>query len=233
MKKILIIGGNSGIGEALATSLMANGDEVHLALRSVDELSPQLIGNVASVQSFQAEEECALDLPDSLDGVVYCPGTINLKPFHRFTLSEMKKDMDVNVFGAVGVIQKALPSLKKSGRASVVLFSSVAAQTGLAMHGSISLSKGAVEGLTVALAAELAPAKIRVNAVAPSLTDTPLAEFIVGSDTRKAAASDRHPLKCIGTAKGAAKLVEYLLSDDSAFITGQVMKVDGGLSSLR
>lgn len=233
MKKILIIGGNSGIGEALAIKLMDGEYEVHLALRSAEKLSPQLEASVASVQNFLAGENTELTLPDSLDGIVYCPGTINLKPFHRFTLDDIKNDMEVNLYGAVGVIQQALPALKKSGHSSIVLFSSVAAQTGLGMHASIAMAKGAVEGLTTALAAEFAPSKIRVNAIAPSLTDTPLAEFIVGSESRKSAASEKHPLKRIGDPNDVATLIEYLLSDSAGFITGQIFKIDGGLSSIR
>ena len=158
----------------------------------------------------------------------------SLKPFHRLTLDEMRRDMEVNHFGAIRVLQEALPALKKSrsASASVVLFSSVAATTGMAMHSSIAPAKAAVEGLGRSLAAEWAP-KVRVNVIAPSLTDTPLAAPILSSDERREAAGKRHPLHRVGDASEVASMVKFLIEDSSAFITGQVFGIDGGMSSLR
>jgi 3-oxoacyl-[acyl-carrier protein] reductase len=233
-KDILIIGGNSGIGAEVLNQFLASGYNVHLALRKHEEIDKP----VASKQFYDAllEDEKELELPEVLDAVVYCPGTIQLKPFHRIDSQQMRSDMEVNAFGAARMIQAALPALKKSqsaGGASVVMFSSVAAQTGLVFHASISMAKAAVEGLTISLASELAPAGIRVNAIAPSLTDTPLASMLLNSDAKREASAARHPLKTVGTASGVASLVSYLVSDDAAFVTGQVFKVDGGMSSLR
>lgn len=233
-KIVLIIGGNSGIGAAVVSKCLADGDEVHLAVRNPGDVSAA----VASKQVYDARNSGAetLVLPDVLDAVVYCPGTILLKPFHRVTTEEMREDMEVNAFGAARILQAALPRLRKSqtaGGASVVMFSSVAAQTGLAFHTSISMAKAAVEGLTLSLASELAPAGIRVNAIAPSLTDTPLASAFLNSDAKREASASRHPINKVGTASGAAGLVHYLLSEEAAFVTGQIFKVDGGMGALK
>ncbi len=233
-KNILIVGGNSGIGAVLVEKFVANGDSVHLALRQPSAVAQP----VASIQEYDAlhKNESQLQMPESLDALIYCPGSIQLKPFHRTDDTQMLNDMEVNAFGAARMIQAALPALKKStlaGGASVVLFSSVAAQTGLAFHSSISMAKAAVEGLTLSLASELAPNNIRVNTIAPSLTDTPLASMLLNSDAKREAAGSRHPLKRVGTANGVAGMVNYLISEDAAFVTGQIMKLDGGLSSLR
>lgn len=236
MKKrnILIVGGNSGIGAALVERFSANGNTIHLALRQPSAINQ----SVASIQEYDAlhKNESQLKIPESLDAVIYCPGSIQLKPFHRIDDAQMQSDMEVNAFGAARIIQAALPALKKSsieGGASIVLFSSVAAQTGLAFHASISMAKAAVEGLSLSLASELAPSNIRVNAIAPSLTDTPLASMLLNSDAKRDAASSRHPLKRVGTANGVARMVDYLVSEDAAFVTGQIFKLDGGLSSIR
>ncbi len=233
-KTILIVGGNSGIGAEVLDQFLQRDHAVHLALRNPEEITQP----VASKQFYDALQggENELEFPDHLDAIVYCPGTIALKPFHRTDSEQMSRDMEVNAFGAARIIQAALPMLKKStsdGGASVIMFSSVAAQTGLAFHASISMAKAAVEGLTLSLASELAPAGVRVNAIAPSLTDTPLAEMLLNSDAKREASAARHPLNKVGTAAGVASLVGYLVSDDAAFVTGQIFKVDGGMSALR
>ncbi len=224
----LIIGGNSGIANSLIEQLNADGATVHAALRSPDELKLP----VASKQTFDAESPSELDLPDSLDGVVYCPGTITLKPFHRLEASDYQKEMQINLYGAAEVLKQAMKPLKKSGRGSVVLFSTVAVSVGMPFHASIAAAKGAVEGFARSLAAEWAPT-VRVNLIAPSLQDTPLANHLLGNETKLKAAEDRHPLKQVGDAKETAALAKFLLSTDSGFITGQTLRPDGGLSSLR
>ena len=220
---ILIIGGSHGISHALAHQLRDNAHTVLTANRS---------GSGEHHQYYDATTPTAINLPDQLDGLVYAPGSITLKPMHRITADEMLDEFKLNALGAASAIQQALPALKKSSRASIVLFSTVAVQTGLPFHTSIAMAKGAVEGLTRSLAAELAP-RIRVNAIAPSLTDTPLAENILNSTAKRQATADRHPLKSIGKPDDIAALASFLLSDSSQFITGQIIQADGGLGSVR
>jgi NAD(P)-dependent dehydrogenase (short-subunit alcohol dehydrogenase family) len=171
-------------------------------------------------------------LPEELDGVVYCGGSINLKPFHRLKNSDFLADFNVNLIGAVNTVQAALPALKKSGHGSIVLFSTVAVQRGLAFHASVSAAKGGVEGLTRALSAELAPS-IRANAVAISLTDTPMAERLLSTEAKQEASRERHPLKRYGKPEDAAAIAAFLLSSESSWITGQVIGVDGGMSVIQ
>lgn len=233
-KSVIVVGGNSGIGAGVVDAFVASGYDVHLMLRRPEEVGQA----VASKQFYDALDggEGELEMPDVVDALVYCPGTIVLKPFHRTDSEQMRRDMEVNAFGAARMIQAALPGLKKSGAAggaSVVMFSSVAAQTGLAFHASIGMAKAAVEGLTLSLASELAPAGIRVNAIAPSLTDTPLAEMLLNTDAKREASAARHPINKVGSVAGVASLVSYLVGDDAGFVTGQVFKLDGGMGSLR
>ncbi|RZJ42499.1 MAG: SDR family oxidoreductase [Chryseobacterium sp.] len=174
-----------------------------------------------------------ITFPDVIDGLVYAPGSINLKPFNRLTVEDFKNDFEINVLGAVKTIQKLLPNLKKSESASVVLFSSIAAKLGMPFHASISASKSAVEGLTKSLAAELSSQKIRVNAIAPSLTDTKLASQLLSTPEKVEASGKRHPLQRIGTADEMAKMTEFLLSSNSGWITGQIIGIDGGMSNTK
>ena len=227
-KHIAIIGGTSGIGRATVAQLQADGHTVYAACRSPEKLAD--LGIIA--QSFDAAAPGPLTWPERLDGFVYFPGSISLKPFHRLTAEDFQRDLQVNLFGAIAALQSALPALKASGNASVVLFSTVAVAQGMPMHASISAAKGAVEGLAKSLAAEWAPA-IRVNVIAPSLTDTPLAGALLNSDLKKEAAAKRHPLQQVGRSEDMAALVAHLLSGHARFMTGQVLHVDGGLSSVR
>ena len=227
-KHIAIIGGTSGIGRATVAQLQADGHTVYAACRSPEKLADLDI----VAQPFDAAAPGPLTWPERLDGFVYFPGSISLKPFHRLTPEDFQRDLQVNLFGAIAALQSALPALKASGNASVVLFSTVAVAQGMPMHASISAAKGAVEGLAKSLAAEWAPA-IRVNVIAPSLTDTPLAGALLNSDLKKEAAAKRHPLQQVGRSEDIASLVAHLLSGNSRFMTGQILHVDGGLSSVR
>ena len=228
-KNIVIIGASKGIGLALAQQLAAEGHQVFATYAN----TPPSI-QYAHIHWHQLDvlTPTPLDLPEILDGLVYCPGTISLKPFNRFGMADFQIDYQLQVLGAIQSIQSALPALKKSKQASVVLFSTVAVQQGLPFHSLVSASKGAIEGLTRALAAEFAP-KIRVNAIAPSLTDTPLAENLLNSDAKREANAARHPLKRVGEATDIAHMAAFLLSDNASWISGQVLHVDGGISSLR
>jgi len=222
-KRVLLVGGATGIGAATKELLFKQGTEVITASRGPSADLP-----------FDARDESAPGwaLPAALDGLVYFPGTIRLRAFTRLTVGDFWEDLQVNCLGAVRAIQAALPALKEAESASIVLFSTVAVAQGLAMHASVATAKGAVEGLALSLAAELAP-RIRVNVVAPSLTDTPLASALLSDEKRREASANRHPLKRIGDPADSAAIVAFLLSDQSKFMTGQVLRPDGGLSSIR
>lgn len=231
-KSYLVAGGSSGIGREIAVQLAGMGHNVYVTSRRADYDPGH--PNIHAFRFVSSEESMSVTaLPERLQGLVYCPGTITLKSFHRLTDDDYRTDWDVNVLGAVRVIRACFDKLKKSeGRASIVLFSTVAAQTGMPLHVSIAAAKGAVEGMTKALAAEFSP-EVRVNAIAPSLTDTPLTASLLKSEKHVAAASARHPLKSIGRAQDVAALAVYVLSEQADWITGQIFTIDGGLSAIR
>jgi len=227
MKNILIIGGSNGIGKALA-NMLAEDHTVIASFFKSETKHPHI-----HYFYHNAQESLNLDaLPETIDGLAYCVGNISLKPFHRFTEEDYLQDYKTQVIGAVNVIQDILPRLKLSASSSIVLFSTVAVQTGFNFHSLISASKGAIEGLTKALAAELAP-KIRVNCIAPSITQTPLVSSLLNTEEKITANGQRHPLGRIGQAEDVASLAAFLLSDSSSWITGQIIHVDGGISTLK
>lgn len=228
----LVIGGSSGIGLEIAGKLSARGGRVIVGSRTPGNLD--MLDGVAHMPlDVTAESVDFKDLPDVLHGLVYCPGSIRLKAFRRLGRQELLEDLEVNYLGAVRVIQANLTRLRKApSGASVVLFSTVAVGTGMPFHASIAGAKGAVEGLTRSLAAEFAP-HIRFNAIAPSLTDTPLARDLLSSEDKRQAAADRHPLKRIGAPQEVAGLAVHLLAEEGRWMTGQVFAVDGGMSSVR
>lgn len=229
MKNYLVIGASSGIGLATAKILAAHGHKVYGTYNNTDSESSE---NIQYQHCDIREDGIELQLPEIIDGVVYCPGAIDLKPFARIKPASFIEDFNLQVMGAVRSIQTALPALKKSTNPSIVMFSTVAVQSGFNFHSKVAISKGAIEGLTKSLAAEYAP-KIRVNTIAPSLTDTPLAAKLLSSDEKKDANAQRHPLKKIGTPEDIAEMAAFLLSDKSKWITGQIIHVDGGMSTLK
>jgi 3-oxoacyl-[acyl-carrier protein] reductase len=227
-KRFLVVGGSSGIGASLIQLLLDQGHEViNWSRRSAEIANPNLRSQQLDILS-----DSPLPLLDGpIHGLVYCPGSIQLKPFHRFTKADFQADWEINFMGAVRSVQHLLPNLKE-GQGSVVLFSTVAVQTGMSFHSSIAGAKGAVEGLTRSLAAELAPG-IRVNCIAPSLTQTPLAEKLLNTPEKQEAGAARHPLKKFGKPEDLAELASFLLSDKAGWITGQIIHADGGLGQLR
>ncbi|WP_304234955.1 SDR family NAD(P)-dependent oxidoreductase [Jiulongibacter sediminis] len=229
MKTYLIIGASSGIGKTLAEKLSNQG---HKVIATYFEHKTENQENL-DYHHFDVKDSGQIDfLPETLDGLVYCPGSINLKPFGRLQAEDYLNDYQLQVVGFVNILNKALPALKKSKSGSILTFSTVAVQSGFPFHAQVSATKGALEGLTRALAAELAP-NIRVNAIAPSITDTPLASKLLNSDQKKEANAERHPLKRIGSADDIASMAAFLLSDEATWITGQIHHIDGGISSIK
>ena len=230
MKTYIIIGASSGIGLQLAKTLADKGDTV------IGTYNSHAVENNQNITYHPLNVTAAeLDLsffPEVIDGIVYCPGSINLKPFGRIKAEDFLSDFNLQVGGLIKVLQYAFPALKKSEHAAVVVFSTVAVQLGLPFHSQVSASKGAIEGFTKALSAEWAPS-IRVNCIAPSLTDTPLAANLINTEEKKAANALRHPLKKIGTAIDIANMAAFLLSENAAWITGQIIHVDGGMSTVK
>lgn len=231
MANYFIVGGSSGIGKKLAENLSVADNRVFATYfkNEVKIFNSQVEYHKLEVKQDDFNVEY---LPEVIDGLVYCPGSIQLKPFHRIKPAEFTEDFELQVVGAVKTIQAVLPRLKKSARASVVLFSTVAVQTGFNFHSMVAASKGAVEGLVRSLAAELAPT-VRVNGIAPSLTDTPLAERLLNTPEKMEANAQRHPMKRIGKDDDMAQAAEFLLSEKSSWITGQILHIDGGISKLK
>ena len=229
MKNYLVIGASSGIGEALVQELKTFDSQIfgtyhHNKTENQSNIEYHHLDVTAEISlSF---------LPEKLDGLVYCPGAIKLKPFKRIEPADFIDDLNLQVIGAIKIIQAALPALKKSGNASILLFSTVAVQSGFNFHSQVSVSKGAIEGLAKSLAAEFAPS-IRVNAIAPSLTDTPLSASLLNTEQKRELNANRHPLKRIGTTQDIASAAAFLLSDKASWISGQIIHVDGGMSTLK
>ena len=230
MKNYIVIGGSSGIGKAVVDILENEGDTVYSTYNQnqtsdrphVHFQKYDVMNDTLNLESF----------PDEIHGLVYCPGSINLKPFHRFMEDDFIEDFKLQVLGATKIIQQLLPRMKKSGNASIVLFSTIAVQNGFTFHSQVAMSKGAIEGLTRSLAAEFSPT-IRVNAIAPSLTQTNLSSKLLSSDEKIAAQADKNPLKKVGSPKDIAEAVVYLLTDKSSWVTGQILHVDGGFSVIK
>lgn len=225
----LIVGGASGIGKEIAKQLLDENHKVYVTYNhsSIDYSHH----NLDTAQHNVLDDFDADFLPETLHGVVYCPGKIDLKPFHRIKEESILADFQLQVLGAVKVLQKCHSRLKKTPQSSVVLFSTVATKIGFNFHAQVAMSKGAIEGLVNSLAAEWAP-HTRVNAIAPSITNTNLASAFLNSEAKIAANEERHPLKSIGEPEDIAAMASFLLSDKAKWITGQSITMDGGISSV-
>ena len=233
--KVLIYGGSGGVGSGLAKMLTSQGINVHIAGRNEETLSSlaaelgcgYTVGDVSDESFFSTT---VIDAGEDVSSVVYAIGTINLKSISRLTADDFVNDYSINVIGAFHSVKASINSLK-ANKGSVLFYSSVAAQIGFPMHASIGGAKGAIDGLTLSLAAELSPF-VRVNAIAPSLTDTPLASRVLANDNVKESIGKMHPLKRLGNPEDIANLSAYLLSDDSSWVTGQIFGLDGGRSTI-
>jgi NAD(P)-dependent dehydrogenase (short-subunit alcohol dehydrogenase family) len=232
-KNFIVIGGSKGIGFEISRQLSEKQYTVIVISRLPGEVNG--LSGVRHISVDVTREAIPRSsLPEKIQGIAYCPGSIRLLPFHRLSTEDFMEDMRINLLGAVTSIQACLPGLRKAEDkpGSIVLFSTVAVNTGMPFHASVASAKGAIEGLTRSLAAELAP-RIRVNAVAPSLTETPLSEALLSDEKKREVSAQRHPLKRIGSADDAAAAAVFLLDRASSWMTGQVLSVDGGMGALR
>ena len=230
MRNYIIIGGSSGIGREVVSLLEIQEANV------IATYNNNFVEDRPNVKYLQFDARTDVlnmdDFPEEIHGLAYCPGSINLKPFHRFKEEEFLEDFKLQVLGATKVIKLLLPNMKKSGDASILLFSTVAVQSGYSFHSQVSMSKGAIEGLTRSLAAELSPV-VRVNALAPSLTNTNLASRFLNTEEKLNLQSAKNPLKKIGEAKDIAEAAEFLLTPSSSWVTGQIIHIDGGDSVIK
>ncbi|NRB84016.1 MAG: SDR family oxidoreductase [Winogradskyella sp.] len=227
MNRLIVIGGSKGIGNAIVKSLLSSYDEIINISRTAPE--------TADVKLKHFSCDVTIDeLPDidMANGLVYCPGSINLKPINRLSLDDFKRDFDINVIGAVKAIQTYLPALKNGHKPSIVLFSTVATKLGMPFHASVAASKSAVEGLTKSLGAELAPT-IRVNAIAPTVTDTDLASKLLRNERMIDNMNARHPLKKYLQPQEVADMAGFLLSEKAGSLSGQVFEMDCGIVSFK
>jgi|TARA_B110000908_G_scaffold32962_1_gene39379 NAD(P)-dependent dehydrogenase (short-subunit alcohol dehydrogenase family) len=226
MNKILIIGGSKGIGRQIINELISDNEIINYS-RTVPELSH------ANLTHFTIDV-LKDDLPEIKDvsTIIYCPGSINLKPIGRFSLDEFREDFEINVIGSIKVIQKYISNLKRATNASILLFSTVATKLGMPYHSSVAVSKSAVDGLVKTLGAELAPG-IRVNAIAPTITNTDLASKLLRNEKAIDSMVERHPLKKILDPKDVAKMAKFLISEDASAISGQTFNLDAGIVSFK
>lgn len=226
MRTVVIIGGSKGIGKAIAQKLLPSHYIINIS-RSVPEYSHEHLTHYSC--DILNDELPALE---KADGLIYCPGSINLKPINRLSLDDFREDFEINVLGAVKSIQTYLPILKKGIQPAILLFSTVAAKLGMPFHASIATSKAGVEGLVKSLGAEMAP-HIRINAIAPTVTDTDLAAKLLRNEKMIENITDRHPLKKFLKPDEVADMAEFLLSDKSASISGQIFELDCGIVTFK
>ena len=226
MRHILIIGGTKGIGKAII-DLLIEENKIICMSRSVSNYNHENYNHI--------QLDATLDnYPDleKIDSLVYCPGSINLKPISTLSIEDFRNDFELNVIGAVKSIKKYLPLLKKGENPSILLFSTVATKLGMPYHASVSASKSAIDGIVKTLGAELAP-KIRINAIAPTITNTELASKILRNEKVLENMIERHPLKKILSASEVAKMAKFLISEDGSSISGQIINMDAGIVSFK
>ena len=226
MKTIIVVGGSKGIGNALVKLLLHSHKVINIS-RNKPEITHE------NLEHFSCDV-ISDELPniEKADGLVYCPGSINLKPISRLSIDDFKNDFEINVLSAVKVIQKYLNILKQGDKPAIVLFSTVASKLGMPFHASIATAKSGVEGLVKSLGAELAPT-IRINAIAPTVTDTELASKLLRNDKMIENITERHPLKKYLNPEEVAEMASFLLSDKTASISGQVFEMDCGIVSFK
>ncbi len=226
MKTVIIIGGSKGIGNAILAQLLETHKIINLSRTAPDQAHPNLQHITYNVLNDELPEI------QTADALIYCPGSINLKPITRLSLDEFRQDFEINVLGAIKVIQHYLPVLKQSKQPSILLFSTVATKLGMPFHASVATSKSGIEGLVKSLGAELAP-NIRINAIAPSVTDTELASKLLRNDKMVETITARHPLKKILKPEEVAEMAVFLISDKSASMSGQIFPMDSGIVTFK
>lgn len=226
MNKILIIGGSRGIGNAITNALVNDNEIINISRTAPLQTHDNLTHYSCDILTDE------LPTLEDIDSLIYCPGSINLKPISRLKLEDFRNDFEINVIGAVKAIQHFLPSLKKGNEPSILLFSTVAAKLGMPFHASVAAAKSAVEGLTKSLGAELAP-KIRVNAIAPTVTNTDLAAKLLRNERLIEGIKERHPLKKFLDPKEVADLASFLISNKANSISGQIFELDCGIVSFK
>ncbi|CAI8264572.1 MAG: 2,5-dichloro-2,5-cyclohexadiene-1,4-diol dehydrogenase [Polaribacter sp. SA4-10] len=226
MKKILVIGGSKGIGKAIIASLIEKNNIINLS-----RTPPSLVHeNLTHYNCDILTDE--LPQLEAVDTLIYCPGSINLKPISRLKLDDFREDFEINVIGAVKAIQQYLPLLKRGSSPSILLFSTVASKLGMPYHASVAAAKSGVEGLVKSLGAELAPT-IRVNAIAPTVTDTDLASKLLRNERMIDSITERHPLKKFLNPAEVADMATFLTSESASSISGQIFQMDCGIVSFK
>jgi NAD(P)-dependent dehydrogenase (short-subunit alcohol dehydrogenase family) len=226
MKTIVVIGGSKGIGKAIVKTFLGTHKVINISRSSPEESHSNLTHMGCDILKDELPEI------NVMDALVYCPGSINLKPFTRLSLEDFREDYEINVIGAVKALHKYLDMLKKADHPSILLFSTVASKLGMPYHASIAASKSGVEGLVKSLGAELAP-KIRINAIAPTVTDTPLASKLLRNEKMVENIKERHPLKKYLSPKEVAEMAEFLLSERASSISGQIFAMDYGIVTFK
>jgi NAD(P)-dependent dehydrogenase (short-subunit alcohol dehydrogenase family) len=226
-KNIVIVGSSSALGKS-ASELLRESGEYTIGIGRTDQ--SMSYDHHYLITDYDFGNFPDIDKP--IHGLIYCPGTIQLKPFHRITAAEWAGEMRVNLMGAIAAVQHYLPQMKSAGQASVIFVSTVAVKSGMPFHASVATAKAALEGLSRSLAAEYAPI-IRFNIIAPGLTESRLSERLLNSPEKMEAAAMRHPMKSIGKPSDLASAACFLLSDKAGWITGETLAVDGGMANLK